>query len=38
MIRVLFRRVLYKIFVKDLNDKFLDYIFILVKEKNVEVE
>ncbi len=36
--RVLLRRVPYKILVKDLNDKSLDHIFVLAKEKNVEVE
>lgn len=36
--RVLLRRVPYKILVKDLNDKSLEHIFILSKEKNVEVE
>jgi len=35
--RVLLRRIPYKILVKDLNDKTLDHIFILAKEKNVEV-
>lgn len=36
--RVLIRRIPYKILVKDLNDKSLQHIFVLAKEKNVEVE
>ena len=36
--RVLLRRVPYKILVKDMNDKNLAHIFVLAKEKNVEIE
>lgn len=36
--RVLLRRVPYKILVKDLNDKELEHIVILAKEKNVIIE
>ena len=36
--RVLLRRIPYKILVDDLNNKKLKHIFILAKEKNVEVE
>lgn len=36
--RVLLRRIPYKILVKDINDKNLDHIFVLAKEKNVPIE
>lgn len=36
--RVLLRRVPHKVLVKDLKDQTLEHIFILAKEKNVEVE
>ncbi len=36
--RVLLRRVPYKILVKDIEDRELEHIFILAKEKNVQIE
>lgn len=36
--RVLLRRIPYKILVKDINDKNLDHIFVLAKEKDVPIE
>jgi len=36
--RVLLRRIPYKILVKDLNDKELDHIFVLAREKNIPIE